>query len=70
MDRLLARRGVWAAGHSAAGTRDVLSVADLVGRLESELRRARDQLAEPGAAPPPAAECGAAPRDALESGRS
>jgi nitronate monooxygenase len=61
MDRLLARRGVWAAGHSAEGTRDVLSVADLVGRLESELRGAYDQVtsagAATGAAPLLAAEC-------------
>jgi nitronate monooxygenase len=61
MDRLLARRDVWAAGHSAEGTRDVLSVADLVGRLESELRSARDQLTATGAAtraaPLVAAEC-------------
>ena len=61
MDRLLARRGVWAAGDSAEGTRDVLSVADLAGRLESELRGARGQLtatgAATGAAPLLAAEC-------------
>jgi nitronate monooxygenase len=61
MDRLLARRGVWAAGHSAEGTSDVLSVADLVGRLESELRSARDQLTATGgvahATPLLAAEC-------------
>jgi nitronate monooxygenase len=61
MDRLLARRGVWAAGHSAEGTRDVLSVADLAGRLESELRSVRDQLTATGAttraAPLVAAEC-------------
>ena len=44
MDRLLARRGVWAAGHSAAITRDVISVADLAGRLERELEHARDEL--------------------------
>src|ERR1700722_9697611 len=44
MDQLLGRRDVWAAGHSAAGTRDVLSVADLVHRLESELRCARGPL--------------------------
>jgi nitronate monooxygenase len=53
MDRLLAGRGVWAAGHSAAGTRDVLSVAGLVGRLESELRDARGQLTATGAAARP-----------------
>ena len=57
MDRLLARRDVWAAGHSAAGTRDVLSAARLVGRLESELRRARDQLTATSAAPLLTAEC-------------
>jgi nitronate monooxygenase len=57
MDRLLGRRDVWAAGHSAAGTRDVLSVADLVNRLEGELRRAHDQLTGAGAWPLPAAEC-------------
>jgi nitronate monooxygenase len=56
MDRLLARRDVWAAGHSAAGTRDVLSVAGLVGRLESELRRAREQVTATDAPPPLAAE--------------
>jgi NAD(P)H-dependent flavin oxidoreductase YrpB (nitropropane dioxygenase family) len=61
MDQLLARRGVWAAGHSAEGTRDVLGVADLVRRLESELRGARGRLTGPGdaagAAPLLAAEC-------------
>jgi nitronate monooxygenase len=57
MDQLLGRRDVWAAGHSAAGTRDVLSVADLVHRLESELRCARGQLTATGAAPLLAAEC-------------
>lgn len=57
MDRLLARRDVWAAGHSAAGTHDVLSAAGLVGRLESELRRAREQLTATGAAPVLTAEC-------------
>lgn len=57
MDRLLARRGVWAAGHSAAGTGDLLSVADLVSRLEGEHQRARDQLAAPGGRPLLAAEC-------------
>jgi nitronate monooxygenase len=44
MDRLLARRGVWAAGHSAAGTHDVISVAGLVRRLEQELEQARGEL--------------------------
>ena len=44
MDRLLARRGVWAAGHSAAGTHDVISVASLVRRLEQELEQARGEL--------------------------
>jgi nitronate monooxygenase len=57
MDQLLGRRDVWAAGHSAAGTRDVLSVAALVNRLESELRCARDQLTATGPAPLLAAEC-------------
>jgi nitronate monooxygenase len=56
MDRLLARRGVWAAGHSAAGTGDLLSVAGLVSRLEGEHQRALDQLAAPGARPLLAAE--------------
>lgn len=44
VDRLLARRGVWAAGHSAAGTHDVISVAGLVRRLEQELEQARGEL--------------------------
>jgi nitronate monooxygenase len=57
MDRMLARRDVWAAGHSAAGTHDVLSAAGLVGRLESELRRAREQLTATGAAPLLTAGC-------------
>jgi nitronate monooxygenase len=58
VNRLLARRGVWAAGHSAAGTHDVLSVADLVGRLERELHDARDQLPAAGAPPLVATDCG------------
>jgi nitronate monooxygenase len=57
-DRLLSRRGVWAAGHSAAGTHDVLSVADLVGRLERELHEARDRLLAAGALPLVATDCG------------
>ena len=35
-DKLLARRHVWAAGHSVAGSNDVLSVAELVDRLERD----------------------------------
>ena len=44
MDRLLARRGVWAAGHSVSGTDAVIGVAELVTRLERELELARQQL--------------------------
>jgi nitronate monooxygenase len=35
-DKLLARRQVWAAGHSVAGSNDVISVAELVDRLERD----------------------------------
>jgi nitronate monooxygenase len=41
-DKLLARRHVWAAGHSVAGSNDVVSVADLVGRLERDYRDAAE----------------------------
>ena len=44
VDRLLARRGVWAAGHSVSGTDAVIGVAELVTRLERELELARQQL--------------------------
>jgi nitronate monooxygenase len=44
VDRLLARRGVWAAGHSVSGTDAVIGVAELVNRLERELELARQQL--------------------------
>ena len=44
VDRLLARRGVWAAGHSVSGTDAVISVAGLVNRLEHELDLARQRL--------------------------
>jgi nitronate monooxygenase len=55
MDRLLATRGVWAAGHSAAGTYDVISVANLVRRLEQELDEAIGALATRWHRPPAAA---------------
>ena len=35
-DKLLARRHVWAAGHSVAGSNDVISVTELVARLERD----------------------------------
>jgi nitronate monooxygenase len=35
-DKLLARRNVWAAGHSVAGSNDVISVTELVDRLERD----------------------------------
>jgi nitronate monooxygenase len=44
VDRLLAQRGVWAAGHSVSGTDAVIGVAELVNRLEHELELARQQL--------------------------
>jgi nitronate monooxygenase len=44
VDRLLAHRGVWAAGHSVSGTDAVTGVAGLVDRLERELEQARQQL--------------------------
>ena len=44
VDRLLARRGVWAAGHSVSGTDAVIGVAELVNRLERELDLARQRL--------------------------
>jgi nitronate monooxygenase len=44
VDRLLAHRGVWAAGHSVSGTDAVTGVAGLVDRLERELEQARYQL--------------------------
>jgi nitronate monooxygenase len=43
-DRLLAHRGVWAAGHSVSGTDAVIGVAELVNRLERELDLARQRL--------------------------
>jgi nitronate monooxygenase len=42
-DKLLARRHVWAAGHSVAGTNDVASVAELVDRIEREYLSASEQ---------------------------
>jgi nitronate monooxygenase len=39
-DKLLARRHVWAAGHSVAGSNDVISVAELIDRLERDYRDA------------------------------
>jgi hypothetical protein len=44
VERLLAHRGVWAAGHSVSGTDAVIGVAELVNRLERELELARQQL--------------------------
>jgi len=41
VDRLLARRGVWAAGHSVSGATEVIPVAELVRRLQSEIDQAR-----------------------------
>ena len=52
--RLLARRGVWAAGHSVSGTDAVIGVAELVTRLERELELARQRLLPAGM---PAAGC-------------
>lgn len=49
LDRLLSQRGVWAAGHSAGGVHDVLPVAEIVARLEQELRAARAELLETSA---------------------
>lgn len=43
-DRLLAARDVWAAGHSVSGTDDVLAIADLVDRLETDYQSARHPL--------------------------
>jgi len=54
VDRLLAHRGVWAAGHSVSGTDAVIGVAELVTRLERELELARQQLLP---ADMPAARC-------------
>jgi nitronate monooxygenase len=54
VDRLLARRGVWAAGHSVSGTDTVIGVGDLVNRLERELELARQRLLTAGI---PAAGC-------------
>jgi nitronate monooxygenase len=54
VDRLLARRGVWAAGHSVSGTDAVIGVAELVTRLERELELARQRLLS---ADMPAAGC-------------
>jgi nitronate monooxygenase len=42
--RLLAHRGVWAAGHSVSGVDGVIGVAELVDRLERELELARRRL--------------------------
>lgn len=43
-DRLLAARDVWAAGHSVSGTDDVLPIAELVARLETDYQSARHPL--------------------------
>ena len=50
VERLLAHRGVWAAGHSVSGTDAVIGVAELVNRLERELELARQQLTDVSAA--------------------
>jgi nitronate monooxygenase len=34
---------VWSAGHSVSGVRDIVPVAELVARIESEYRAARDE---------------------------
>jgi nitronate monooxygenase len=52
--RLLAHRGVWAAGHSVSGTDAVVGAAELVDRLERELGLARQRLLPADA---PAAGC-------------
>jgi nitronate monooxygenase len=44
VERLLARRGVWAAGHSVSGADEVIGVGELVDRLERELEQARQRL--------------------------
>jgi nitronate monooxygenase len=44
VERLLAHRGVWAAGHSVSGTDAVVGAAELVDRLERELELARQRL--------------------------
>jgi len=49
-DRLLARRDVWAAGHSVSGADAVLDIAELVDRLECELEQARQRLVPSGVA--------------------
>jgi nitronate monooxygenase len=52
-DKLLARRQVWAAGHSVGGSNDVVSVAELVDRLERDYLSAgehRDRLPVPATA--------------------
>jgi nitronate monooxygenase len=50
VDRLLAHRGVWAAGHSVSGADEVVDVAELVDRLEREVEEARRRLLPAGAA--------------------
>jgi len=44
VERLLAHRGVWAAGHSVSGTDAVVGAAELVDRLEREMELARQRL--------------------------
>ena len=49
-DKLLAHRHVWGAGHSVAGSNDVISVTELIDRLERDYRDAaehRDPLLVP-----------------------
>jgi nitronate monooxygenase len=45
--RTLSEEAVWAAGHSVAGVRDVLPVADLVANLRKEYELTVDRLVEP-----------------------
>jgi nitronate monooxygenase len=44
LERTLARRDVWAAGHSVSGADAVIGVGDLVDRLEHEVEHARQRL--------------------------
>jgi nitronate monooxygenase len=44
VERLLARRDVWAAGHSVSGADEVIGVRELVDRLEHEVEQARQRL--------------------------
>jgi nitronate monooxygenase len=46
-DQLLARRNVWAAGHSVAGSNDIVGVAELVDRLVREYVHAAEHRHSP-----------------------